>query len=124
MYQKEFDFLLCVFIGYLNRDLETISAVMDQLADNAHKVQAAHPECKFPVGVSAKTAEALGWTDEYRAIIREVKGNSSLTENRDFEVSFSGNTRCMVNHTVVSNPYKSSRTFLTSCFVTLLGVAV
>jgi hypothetical protein len=87
MYQKEFDFLLCVFIGYLNRDLETISAVMDQLADNAHKVQAAHPECKFPVGVSAKTAEALGWTDEYRAIIREVKGNSSLTENRDFEVS-------------------------------------
>jgi hypothetical protein len=103
---------------------ETIAAMMDKLAEEAHKVQAGDPECQFPIGVSAKTMAALGWTNEYRIIIREIKGNSLLTENRDFEVSFSGNTRCMVNHTVVSNPYKSSRTFLTSCFVTLLGVAV
>jgi hypothetical protein len=70
---------------------DTIAAVMDRLADEAHKVQAANPECKFPVGVSAKTMAALGWTDKPKDVIREVRGSMSLTEKRDFEVSFGEN---------------------------------
>jgi hypothetical protein len=66
---------------------ETIAAVMDQLADNAHKVQAAHPECKFPVGVSAKTMAALGWEGEYRENLRKLKENNRyLRHDRDFQV--------------------------------------
>jgi hypothetical protein len=76
---------------------ESIAAVMDQLADNAHKVQAANPQCKFPVGVSAKTAEALGWTDEYRNIVCETRKNKTLVENRDYQVCFDENRGCRVS---------------------------
>ncbi len=62
--------------------------MMDKLAEEAHKVQAANPECQFPIGVSAKTAQALGWTDEYRAMIRELKENISMAESRDYKVCF------------------------------------
>jgi hypothetical protein len=66
---------------------ETIAAVMDQLADNAHKVQAAYPECKFPVGVSAKTMAALGWEGEYRDNLCVLKKKCrNMLLNRDFEV--------------------------------------
>ena len=54
-------------------------------------MQAANPECKFPVGVSAKTMAALGWTDKPKDVIREVRGSMSLTENRDYEVGLSEN---------------------------------
>jgi hypothetical protein len=76
---------------------ETIAAVMDKLADEAHKVQAANPECKFPVGVSPKTAEALGWADEYRNVICETKHKKTIVENRDYEVSILENRGCRVN---------------------------
>jgi hypothetical protein len=65
---------------------ETIAAVMDRLADEAHKVQADNPECKFPVGVSAKTAEALGWTNTYRRLLSLVTGSAILTKDRDYQV--------------------------------------
>jgi hypothetical protein len=70
---------------------ETIAAVMDRLADEAHKVQADNPECKFPVGVSAKTMEALGWEGEYWDNLRKLRDrNRSLVKNRDYEVRTEG----------------------------------
>ncbi len=70
---------------------ETIAAVMDRLADEAHKVQAANPECKFPVGVSAKTMAALGWEGEYWDNLRVLKKRCrNMLLDRDFEVRTEG----------------------------------
>jgi hypothetical protein len=65
-----------------------IAAMMDKLAEEAHKVQAANPECQFPIGVSAKTAMALGWTDEFYNIIYKIRQNSTLVEDLDYQVCF------------------------------------
>ena len=65
---------------------DTIAAMMDKLADEAHKVQAENPECPFPIGISAKTAMALGWTDEYRKLLYKVQGSDELIEDHDFKV--------------------------------------
>jgi hypothetical protein len=74
--------------------------VWSPLADNAHKVQAAHPECKFPVGVSAKTMATLGWERNYRKVIDELVKFSTLTKNRDYEVCLLGNRGCPPTRTL------------------------
>jgi hypothetical protein len=89
--------------GCPNITEETIAAVMDRLADEAHKVQADNPECKFPVGVSAKTAKALGWADEYRNVICETTKNKTIVENRDYEVGLSENRGCRASPALFSS---------------------
>ncbi len=64
----------------------SIAAMMDKLAEEAHKVQAANPKCQFPIGVSAKTAQALGWKDDYRKLLYKVQGSDDLVEDRDYQV--------------------------------------
>jgi hypothetical protein len=73
---------------------DTIAAMMDKLADEAHKVQSENPECQFPIGISAKTMAALGWKGEYWDNLRKVQDrNGNLVEKIDFEVSVANRPR-------------------------------
>jgi hypothetical protein len=71
---------------------ETIAAMMDKLADEAHKVQSENPECQFPIGISAKTAMALGWDRDYRKLLCRIQESTTLTENFDYKVCFCQNS--------------------------------
>jgi hypothetical protein len=64
----------------------SIAAMMDKLAEEAHKVLAVNPGCKFPFGVSAMTMQALGWTGHYSDLIERVKQREGLDDSM-YEVS-------------------------------------